>query len=180
MRRRFPSRESYFFIIVLIPVVIIILLVCGLTLFRPFLSAGTGSQGSLAGGLRGSSILIFQLPQQDGRIDRISVSEDQSAARILTLANRQPMYHQQDLPIELWRSLEALRQDWCAHPPTFRQHVSGERFYEVAVRCKISTNPVYQIPMDQLPRPFIELIETVSPPISLSLPSFFPAVWAML
>jgi hypothetical protein len=76
------------------------------------------------------------------------------------------MYHQKDLPIDLWQSLESLQQEWCARPPTFRQQASGERSYEVAVRCKISNNPVFRIPVDQLPGPFIELIETVSPPTS--------------
>ena len=170
MKRRFLIKGRSFFTVALIPVVVVILVVCGLTVFRTFLPPGIGSQGSLAGGLRGSSMLILQLPQQDGHIDRISVSEDQSAARILTLAGHQPMYHQQDLPIDLWRSLETIRQEWCARPPAFRQQASGERFYEVAVRCKISTTPVYQIPVDQLPHPFIKLIEAVTPPISLSSP----------
>lgn len=159
MSRPSHIKNRYLLVVFSLPLVVAMLVLGSCQLAR----SGVPPQGSLAGGLRGYNMIILQLPQQAGRLERITVSKDHTAVHVLTLGQQMPTYNEVLLPDNLWQSLDTLRSEWCENRPTFRQPDADDVTYEVAIRCTDIRNAEFRFSSDQIPPDFIALINTFSP-----------------
>jgi hypothetical protein len=73
-------------------------------------------------------------------------------------------FTRRDVTSAEWAALDAMRTEWCADRPRFREPNEGELFYEVKIKCGDGPGTRYaQIPEDELPTALADLIANMPP-----------------
>jgi hypothetical protein len=115
--------------------------------------------------LRGDRALVLRYAVSSRSLEEIDVDEHGQATHVVLVATQVSQRQDKQLSMAQWRSIEALRRQWCNTPIAFRPLNPNEPFYTVAVRCPSTFRALsLKIPADSLPSALVDLVEHVFAP----------------